>query len=182
MPFLPIVRLGDTTTHGGHVLEGFQSFRIEGIPVAGLGHMTHCPTCRGDFPIVESVTTDTVDGVGISVEGMRTACGARLIASQKTDFIEVIETRHGRQDPSDVTACLGKSPEHGGYGRRFRAVDSETGMPLGHRQYLADIAGTSRQGTSDSDGFIDIDAAAGALIRLHIVFNAPTGPLKPEGV
>ncbi|MEN5343450.1 PAAR domain-containing protein [Achromobacter mucicolens] len=78
----PIIRVGDKTTHGGTVIEGFSSYSIDGRAAAGLGHNVECPTCNGIYPIVEGVSSFTIDGGYVAIEGMRTACGATLIASQ----------------------------------------------------------------------------------------------------
>lgn len=78
----PIIRVGDQTTHGGTVMEGFSSYSIDGRAAAGLGHNVECPTCNGIYPIVEGVSSFTIDGGYVAIEGMRTACGATLIASQ----------------------------------------------------------------------------------------------------
>jgi len=84
-----IIRKGDPTSHGGIVLEGHTTSTIDGIPVAGLGHMTHCPKCKGTFPIIEGVPTFTIYNRPTAVEGMKTACGASLIATQTTDTIDI---------------------------------------------------------------------------------------------
>lgn len=83
-----IIRMGDKTSHGGTVLEGSLSDICMGKPIAFIGHKTQCPKCRGVFPIVEGVLTTTFYGKGVAVAGMRTACGAVLIASQFTDVVE----------------------------------------------------------------------------------------------
>ncbi|HCS07504.1 MULTISPECIES: PAAR domain-containing protein [Pseudomonas] len=76
-----IIRLGDTTTHGGVVLEAFSRTDLNGKPIAGVGHKVSCPLCKGIFPIVEGSATDSVDGIAVALDGMKTACGAALIAS-----------------------------------------------------------------------------------------------------
>lgn len=76
-----IIRLGDPTTHGGVVLEAFFHTDLNGKPIAGVGHKTSCPLCKGIFPITEGCSTYTVDGIAVALEGMKTACGAALIAS-----------------------------------------------------------------------------------------------------
>lgn len=78
----PITRVGDTTTHGGTVLEGFSSYDLLGRFAAGIGHLVACPQCKGNFPIIEGVASFTVENTPVAVQGMRTACGAELIASQ----------------------------------------------------------------------------------------------------
>lgn len=83
-----IIRLGDRTSHDGTVIEGSQSDICMGKPIAYIGHRVHCPKCKGDFPIVEGVVTTTFYGKGVAVAGMKTSCGAVLIASQFTDVVE----------------------------------------------------------------------------------------------
>jgi len=77
-----IIRVGDKTTHGGTVLEGFSSYDIDGRAAAGLGHKVDCPKCKGVFPIIEGVPSFAVDDSLVAIEGMKTACGAAQIASQ----------------------------------------------------------------------------------------------------
>lgn len=83
-----IIRMGDKTSHGGTVLEGSLHDICMGKPIAYVGHKTHCPKCKGTFPIIEGVLTTTFYGKGVAVAGMRTACGAVLIATQFTDTVE----------------------------------------------------------------------------------------------
>ena len=87
----PIIRIGDKTTHGGTVTEGFPFYTIDGRAAAGLGHMVTCPQCKGAFPIVEGVSTFAVDGGLVAIEGMKTSCGATLIASQGFAVVEPSE-------------------------------------------------------------------------------------------
>lgn len=83
-----IIRKGDSTSHGGTVLEGSPADICMGQPIAYIGHKVHCPKCRGDFPIGEGVMTATFYGKGVAVAAMKTSCGATLIASQFTDTVE----------------------------------------------------------------------------------------------
>lgn len=83
-----LIRLGDMTTHGGKVLNGFSDYVIEGIPVAGVGHLTSCPLCKGVFPIIQGDSSLTVNGIPVSLQGHLTACGAKLISSQLERVVE----------------------------------------------------------------------------------------------
>lgn len=83
-----IIRQGDPTSHGGRVLEGSQSDICHGKPIAYIGHKTSCPLCKGTYPIVEGVLTTTFYGRGVALAGMKTACGATLIATQFMDIVE----------------------------------------------------------------------------------------------
>jgi hypothetical protein len=53
-----------------------------GRPIAYIGYQTHCPKCKGTYPIVEGVIITTFYGMGVVVAGMKTACGAVLLANQ----------------------------------------------------------------------------------------------------
>lgn len=76
-----IIRLGDSTSHGGKVLEAFNQTNLNGRPMAGVGHKVACPLCKGVFPIIEGSTLLDVAGIAVALHGMKTACGASLIAS-----------------------------------------------------------------------------------------------------
>ncbi|KWB53877.1 hypothetical protein WL37_03405 [Burkholderia ubonensis] len=78
-----IIRKGDTTDHGGMVLEGFGLSNLNGRSASGIGHMVSCPKCKGAFPIVQGSSQYTIEGRAVALDGMKTACGASLIASQQ---------------------------------------------------------------------------------------------------
>ena len=78
-----IVRKGDATDHGGTVLDGFGHASLDCRPAAGVGHMVACPKCDGAFPIIQGSSQYTIDGRAVALDGMKTACGASLIASQQ---------------------------------------------------------------------------------------------------
>lgn len=75
-----IVRVGDPTNHGGVVLDGIPGTNLDGRPLAGIGNMVMCPKCRGPFPIIEGAAHYTVNGTAVALRGMKTACGAVLLA------------------------------------------------------------------------------------------------------
>lgn len=83
-----IIRLGDPTSHGGRVIEGSPVDICYGKPISFIGHKVWCPQCKGTFPIIEGAGTTTFYGKGVALAGMKTACGAVLIATQLTDLVE----------------------------------------------------------------------------------------------
>ena len=83
-----IIRKGDPTSHGGTVLEGSMTDICMGQPIAYIGHKVQCPLCKGAFSIIEGILTTTFYGKGVAVAGMKTACGATLVATQFTDTVE----------------------------------------------------------------------------------------------
>ncbi|MDE1480506.1 PAAR domain-containing protein [Xenorhabdus bovienii] len=78
----PVIRLNDTTDHGGKVITAIDGYVYQGIPIAGKGDLVTCPKCEDTFPIVEGSDSLKYQGKQIALEGMSTACGAKLIASQ----------------------------------------------------------------------------------------------------
>lgn len=82
---LPLIVMGDRTTHGGTVISADLTFDIHGKSVARVGDMTVCPKCKGVFPI-KSGADDLTDGFGNGYARHmdETACGAKLISSQIT--------------------------------------------------------------------------------------------------
>lgn len=83
-----VICKGDPTSHGGKVLEGNELVTTNGRAVAQKGHMTFCPQCKGNFPIAEGLDFHTYAGIGTAVDGMKTACGAKLIATQNQMVID----------------------------------------------------------------------------------------------
>jgi uncharacterized Zn-binding protein involved in type VI secretion len=75
-----IIRVGDPTDHGGVVLDGIPGTDLYGLPIAGIGNMVMCPKCGDPFPIIEGTDNDELNGVKVALCGMKTACGAVLIA------------------------------------------------------------------------------------------------------
>ncbi|UYZ85556.1 PAAR domain-containing protein [Entomomonas sp. E2T0] len=78
----PVILLGDRTDHGGKVITGLSGCEYKGQPVACVGDLVDCPKCDGVYRIVEGSGCLDHKGVPVAVEGMKTGCGAKLIASQ----------------------------------------------------------------------------------------------------
>lgn len=81
----PYILLGDSTSHGGKVLEGSPTTTINGKPVARVGDKVSCPIKgHGVCPIVSGDPTCLIDDKPLARHGDTTACGASLIASQSS--------------------------------------------------------------------------------------------------
>jgi len=77
-----IIRLGDSTSHGGKVISASSRMIILGKPVALVGDACSCPISgHSNCKIAEGVSTQLVNGVPVAFEGCKTTCGATLIAS-----------------------------------------------------------------------------------------------------
>ena len=87
-----LILVGDSTSHGGVVLEGADTDTLNGRAIACVGHRVSCPKCKGDFPILPDGSGGHVlpwiGGLNVAVEGMQTACGATLIASQQAFVVD----------------------------------------------------------------------------------------------
>ncbi|WP_447741189.1 PAAR domain-containing protein [Pseudomonas laurentiana] len=83
-----IVRIGDSTNHGGIVIGSIPHTNLNGKPMAGKGNMVFCPLCKGEFPIIEGSGTYRVNGIPVALDGMKTACGAILIASASRGSVQ----------------------------------------------------------------------------------------------
>lgn len=77
-----IIRLGDSTSHGGKVVSATSHVIVGGIPVARLGDKCTCPK-RGhnNCVIVEGDPNWTIDGIPVALEGHKISCGAVLVSS-----------------------------------------------------------------------------------------------------
>ncbi|WP_412763006.1 PAAR domain-containing protein [Pseudomonas savastanoi] len=84
MKLLAIVQ-GDTTDHGGSVINGDQTKRINGFPVAHRGCDVICPL-HGASKIIGEENNFHIEGNIIALEGDLTSCGARLISRQQSFF------------------------------------------------------------------------------------------------
>ena len=77
-----IIRLGDSTTHGGTVITATSTMTIDGKAVVLVGDLVSCPLPgHGVNPIIEGSPAWTSDGKQVAVDGCRTACGCTLITS-----------------------------------------------------------------------------------------------------
>lgn len=76
-----IIRLNDSTSHGGKVEQvAATNFTVGGVAVARLGDKTSCPI-HGSGTIVEGDPRHTIGGIPVAYEGHKTSCGAILIPS-----------------------------------------------------------------------------------------------------
>lgn len=80
----PFILLGDSTDHGGKVIEGSPQSLVDGKPIARVGDKVTCPSKGhgGTTTIVTGDPTCLIDGKPAARHGDKTACGAILIASQ----------------------------------------------------------------------------------------------------
>jgi uncharacterized Zn-binding protein involved in type VI secretion len=80
-----VIRLGDSTSHGGKVIAASGTSFVNGIAVARQGDACICPV-SGHSPcvIVEGDPMVLVGGIPVAFQGHKTSCGATLISSVQT--------------------------------------------------------------------------------------------------
>ena len=76
-----VIRLGDSTSHGGKVISACSDFIAEGKPIVLNGDLTICPQCKGTFPVQIATSDREHKGKAVAYEGDKAACGATLISS-----------------------------------------------------------------------------------------------------
>lgn len=159
-----VICKGDPTSHGGEVLEGNPRATANGHPIALKGHMTRCPQCQGDFPIVDGLGFHSFAGIGTAVEGMKTACGAVLIAKAAKGFM-MIDDRSEAEASAVASAAQAVGPNAGS----FRAVDRNTGKPVPDMSYRIELPdGSVLRGVTDADGYTErVTGHDPATVRLH---------------
>jgi uncharacterized Zn-binding protein involved in type VI secretion len=79
---LPIIRMGDATSHGGKVITASATHSIGGVGIARIGDKLTCPIAgHGVNSIVEGAAGFLIDGRMVALHGHRGACGCMLISS-----------------------------------------------------------------------------------------------------
>lgn len=75
-----VIRIGDTTSSGGKVIQGSTGVTFQGKAVSCLGDKVICPV-HGITVIAEGDTGSKITGKPIALHGHRCGCGCVLITS-----------------------------------------------------------------------------------------------------
>lgn len=85
---MSVVRLNDTSSHGGHVTTATSGFKVGGIPVAVNHDLHSCPVPGHNVtPITATSTKSFSAGKNILRAGDIAGCGAIIISSAPTVII-----------------------------------------------------------------------------------------------
>lgn len=77
-----VIRLDDSTDHGGKVITASSTTIIRGKPVARIGDKVNCPQKdHGITTIIEGEPSFKDQGKPIALDGHKCACGCKLISS-----------------------------------------------------------------------------------------------------
>ncbi|PMS35374.1 putative Zn-binding protein involved in type VI secretion [Trinickia symbiotica] len=74
-----VIRVGDSTSHGGVVETGASNFSVDGRPIARVGDRCSCPiNGHQDCTIAEGDPKFVIEGRAVAFDGHKTTCGATL--------------------------------------------------------------------------------------------------------
>lgn len=113
-----VARKGDPTSHGGMILTGSSSRKVNGLDVARVDDQVSCPT-HGNNAIIEGSSGVLCDGKKVAQVGDKTACGASIISGSSDVFIGT----DAGGGVSQVAADNGTIVEY--YERDYGAVDDD---------------------------------------------------------
>jgi uncharacterized Zn-binding protein involved in type VI secretion len=177
-----IIRIGDPTSHGGTVLEGFPTLNVYGKKASGVGHHGYCRLCRREFVIVAGAESFTYFGKNVAVEGMYTSCGAVLIATQGQATVDDMQGEQSNRAPAPSAAIAASSvaasatsntastSNSAGFDQHFFLTDEVTGEPLTNRFYRLTWNGRTIEGHTDDSGLterVEADSAVEAKIEIY---------------
>lgn len=181
MKIIGWIREGDKAACGGNVLEGDQHFIIRGRPISFEGARM---ACSKNCVIAEGVRRFTLsNGRSRVIHGMKTTGGCPMIST--LNDIDGMHNELGETVP--LSFAIDQDGNWTGdtfaeqTGKRFLMKNSETGAPLAKRKFVARVGDARHEGLTDANGFAYVDAKDGELVELHLIFEAPSGPLPSEG-
>lgn len=163
----PFILVGDSTSHGGKVLQGSPQSTVEGKPIARVGDQVTCPI-NGHGGVTKIITGDDtciIDGKPSARDGDMTACGAKLIASQSQ--VTCGGGGSGGSESSTSASDLVAARQGEGFDD-FYILHGPSGSPLANCAYAVEYPdGAIEYGTTDSSGktkIFETDAEAKSLI------------------
>ena len=86
MPEKPVARVGDTSSHGGSIIDGSPSVRGNNRPIALVGSTYNCQV-HGPNPIVTGAPYIFGNDVLVAHVGSKTACGAEITSGSPDVFV-----------------------------------------------------------------------------------------------
>lgn len=81
-----VVRLGDTSSHGGTVVSSAAKTEAEGLLVARVTDLFSCPI-HGVQTIIEGSGDTEVEGLAVARNGDRISCGGALISLASKSYV-----------------------------------------------------------------------------------------------
>lgn len=182
MKIIGWLRQGDSAACGGKVAEGLSTCISHGVAYTFQGARM---ACRNNCVIAEGFARSTLaNGRSRVYHNMRSSGGCPLFST--LNDIDGVANESGEAIPLSF-----KQDDNGEWvgdtfaeqtGKRFLVKHSETGEPLPNRKFIAIVDMAKQNGITDKNGYAHVDAKDGDSVELHLIFEAPTGPLKHGGV
>jgi PAAR motif len=148
--------------------------------MAFVGHKVYCPKCKGTYPIIEGMPTTTVYGKGVALEGMKTACGAALIATQFVTTVGASGGRSGGQSRS-VNRVANPAVYRGDeekahqsdYDLFFQIKHEKTDLNLRDIPYKITLNdGQEFEGTTDENGYTQkVFADSSQIAKIEVPYH-----------
>ncbi|WP_288392575.1 PAAR domain-containing protein [uncultured Herbaspirillum sp.] len=155
MNIVGFIVVGDRTSHGGVVLTGDQTWKVDGAEVARIGDLVSCPRCKRTALIATSKDPSfTSKGVPVAFDGDMTDCGAILYSRHNAHA--------GLSDGEGEPFSLADVKEHRPppmqeYQRHFILRDSTSAQPLPNTAYtITTEEGRVIKGYTDPEGRTDV--------------------------
>ena len=184
-----IIRLGDTTNHGGKVITAEDRMPVYGKPLARIGDMVWCPRCENQYPIIEGDETMPIFGRPIAFEGHRTACGAKLISSLTGTKTTPTSSGMGTNGSATRAASGSYAPNNATssepYAVKFLVLDDYSRKPMPHTDYFALVDGVQVEGKTDHEGVAEINnnnLTAQSRIEFHADHLSPKKTLTEADI
>lgn len=174
----------DKSSALGVVVEGEPSCLHYGTPLTYVGAKVYCESCKtmGVIAAKGPRLSESMMGRQPALSGDVCICECDpppiMHASQDNDYQDVhVEEKA----PAPAPVPFKSQPPVQRHTQRILAWDSETGMPLPHQAYVAELEdGTRQSGRTDERGIATIETDAPQSFRIHIVFASPKRDLKPR--
>lgn len=169
----PAARLSDPTScpHTGHgtnpIVQGSPDVLFDGLPAARMNDKSAC-----DSPLVSELSSTVfINGQPAATVGSKGAHGNVVIGGSGTVIIGDTHTPAEFIAPTPVLTAKK-------FSQSFVVTDSETGLPLANRTYVAMVDGIKTSGVTDSSGIATVNASsAESTISMHIQFKSPARTL-----
>lgn len=153
---VPLITIGDRTSHGGAVVSASTFSDTDGKPIARVGDQVTCPKKgRGANVIASGDPTLIIDGKPAARHGDKTACGATLIASQ----FSTLDDPRGAVDGTTAASARESSPSQADYDER---VQLEAATIEGIPYFIETSDGRTFSGRAASDGLLPRVGTTGA--------------------
>jgi len=190
---------GDPLDNGGdsRVIEGAPHSTIEGLDGRSrgqthLGQKAWCSVCQSVGVVAAgSSISDCLRGWDGRLNSME-AVGGDIVRCKCERHPRIVSVYARCNEYMDVSVGSAASslasntsarsqPVEPQHERWFYILDSATGQPMPHRDFIANVGDVQQIGQTDGDGYARIRTDGEQPVEIHVVFSAPKRKLNPRG-